>query len=444
MASLHVPRLNEEVDPVLLFTSRFIKWNAMSTARTFTIAAFLAILTSFTPAAGQDPSDRESIQQLIHQLGSESPAQRDQAQARLLELGDVVCDALRTIPVSEDIEVRTRAKFILACIEEVRAERELVKDQRAEKLRLVSLKAKDMPLGDALKALQKLRYVPFATDKIDLSRSVTLDVQDLPIRRMLSEMGLRISRSDDSTWVLEERPKNQGAVHLDGVTFRFERRPWKVEESVQGHLFATSVDQDFRGYLFWSIARISSGEPVAFETCDVHSPKLVYVPQSDLPEARVQIEGTRWWFYDTTLVFENPKEGESKRVGQYEIEIRWPKIYVRCNEGIPYMVLYGSLVDDDITLRTKVFKYFTGGSATLRIRGREPPPGEGPPTWCGCLGAPTRWKREVPLAEEHYVYPETEHGHSASEYKLDEIEKIEIRFHKPVKETFRVSSPILR
>lgn len=409
------------------------------------IAAILLLaIHGHAPARGQDNDDGALIKRLVRQLGDESPQVRDKAQAALLDLGDKAIDALRAVPPTEDVEIRTRAKLILSLLEEARAERELVKDQRPEKLRLVSARVKDVPLDEALTTVQETRYFPFDTAQLDLTRPVTLQVRDAPIRRALAEMGLGISRTEPTAWVLIEEPAARNAVHLDGVSFRFDRRPWRVDGNLRGHVFATQVDQDFGGYLFWSVTRIMASDPVAFETCDVHSPKLVYVSQADLGESRVHIKGTRWWFYDTTVEFNNPKDGDTKRVGKYEIQVRWPKIYVRCADGIPSMVLYDTLVDEHIRLKTKVFKTYIGGTATLRIHGREAPPGEGPPTWCGCLGAPTRWKREMPLAEEHYVYPETEHGHPGSHYTIDEIEKIEIRFHKPVREPFAFSSPALK
>jgi len=87
-------------------------------------AVFLAWAMPATATADDAPRPKE-VAALVRQLGADGFAQREQAQRRLIELGEAVRPALARASETPDPEVRWRARSILATLEKIAYEAEI-------------------------------------------------------------------------------------------------------------------------------------------------------------------------------------------------------------------------------------------------------------------------------------------------------------------------------
>jgi hypothetical protein len=128
-----------------------LRMNQRSLVALMMLGAFSAIATR--PASGQTrpatvPAASQpavvNLDQLIKQLGSDDPADRDAAQRELVARGDVAIDPLKNAADhSDDLEIRSRAAAALAQIAE----------HNAFDTSLITLHLKDAPEQDALNAI---------------------------------------------------------------------------------------------------------------------------------------------------------------------------------------------------------------------------------------------------------------------------------------------------
>jgi hypothetical protein len=109
----------------------------------------IAALAAITVAAPVPPPGPREAAQLVEKLGSQSFAEREAATKRLDELGVLALGELRAACKSEDPEVASRAKDLVAKIER------RISNERAIAPTMVELDAKDIPLDAVLAALSK-------------------------------------------------------------------------------------------------------------------------------------------------------------------------------------------------------------------------------------------------------------------------------------------------
>lgn len=108
----------------------------------------LALVGSLPSPAG-DTADKEKIDKLIDQLGSDSFSQRKKAAKELAAVGAPALDALRKATKSEDAEVRKQADELVKKIEKEAASAKLLAPKR------VHLVYKDTPIPKAVADFQK-------------------------------------------------------------------------------------------------------------------------------------------------------------------------------------------------------------------------------------------------------------------------------------------------
>jgi len=239
----------------------------------------------------------------------------------------------------------------------------------------------------------------------------------------------------------EGHPSEHSAV-MDGAVFLFHRYAWPPRaEKPLGTVFSTNAQPRFDGELEWSVAGIRDDRNIGFETCDLHSPGLVFMAVLPPLPCTVTLKGTRRWYCDVPVTFKDPVEGATRRIGKFTLTVRWPAILVTSEEAVAEhltsKILPGWLISP--TLKAGVERQPHQREPLVPRKGvaSETPRN---PAWCGCPGKPTRGER--PPA------PTTKEWKVASIYEAKEpvenIDSISLRFRYPVEETFEVMSPPLK
>jgi len=234
-----------------------------------------------------------------------------------------------------------------------------------------------------------------------------------PIARVLNHLGLEA----EDGWALKPYATPAGTLHVPGLRVSFSTRPWEPEGKRLGWIVETLQRFDFREgkhapTMTWFIGSIEAkGKPAPFETCDLHSPTLVYVPQADPGAMTVKVRGTRTWYLDVPVAFENPKPGDSWKGHGFTITLRWPKIEVQSDRPLPDRLLKDCLQEWDVSCflpdgrRGGIYDSMGvggGGGGGGRYGGRF---GEKVVyAWCGCQNQPTKSEpKPVPLIDRFEV-----------------------------------------
>ena len=226
---------------------------------------------------------------------------------------------------------------------------------------------------------------------------------------------------------------------IDGAKFTFSRRAWGPGDDAVGTLLETVLESGLEGDLEWSIVGFCGKRMLPVETCDVHSPRLVYLPDPKPGPGSIVIQGVRRWRCDVPLDFKDPVDGQTLRAGPFTVKVAWPCVVVTSDSPLASSVLTRTLGPEDIrcTLRPGINRF--GGRTNLvarfgcglGVRDSEPK------AWCGCTKQPAKFpKAPVERIQELRVSP-------SGSPKLDELASISLTLHVPVEEPFEVSSPAL-
>jgi hypothetical protein len=70
----------------------------------------------------------------------------------------------------------------------------------------------------------------------------------------------------------------EAAAFTDGAQFTFERQ-WTATENILGTTFITRIHPVLEGEIEWSISAVRTDRNLPLETCSVHSPVAVHVPE---------------------------------------------------------------------------------------------------------------------------------------------------------------------
>lgn len=234
-----------------------------------------------------------------------------------------------------------------------------------------------------------------------------------------------------------EIPSN--AAVTDGARFTFACRPWPAEGPRAGTIIETTALKYLDGNLEWEVAALTTGRGV--ETCDRHSPDLVYAPGEWRTGAGVQVKGLRRWYCDIPMRFDDPRDGDRRHAGPYTLVVRWPSIVVETDTPVSTWILPQMLSTSDITITFKEPE--ASGRYGSRLGGKRNSIARGPTpvyAWCGCAGQPAKETRKPPpMSREHAVkdplriYP-----------AIEKVASISLTFHRPVEEPFEVTSPALK
>lgn len=389
----------------------------------------------------QDPE----VDRLVQRLGDGDPAAREEATRKIREMGPRAEESLKKVSGDADPEIRTRANALLLQIARDRAQSALEAKERLKVFPRVTVDLTDSPLEDVLKELGRQTGTSWSTNDIPTNRRVTLKGNDLPLVEALGRIGLH--RLGGHVYLHEQNPA-RFVTYSDGVRIAFGTRIWTPKGDPLGTIFDTRMDHEFEGDVRWDVSAIRTDRNLAVERCAIHSPDHVYVASPDLIDPTVAVKGIRRWYCPTPIEFTGPRDGDSWRVGTYQLIVQWPTLRVRSDQAMEKDALDHTLsfVDIKFTLKPGREKDRMGvgiggggggrygGKFGERFGGKEL-------AWCGCAGQPAD-KNSIPLpmASDHPVKIE----HSAEDYVIGDIASILITFHKPVEEPFEVTSPPLK
>lgn len=385
------------------------------------------------------------LDRLVRQLGENDPARREQALRKLHEIGPGSREALEKGLKNPDPEVRARAKSLLETFEQERLQAVLEAKERKNVFPRVTLDAVDLPRSEVLAELS--RQSGWSWDPHDdllMDEKVTLKAKDAPLMEALERIGVEWSYNLSGKAVIGKTlpATDPSTVFADGIGVSFGRRLWKPEGKPTGTIFETKVRAAFDGDVRWSVAWVKTDRPLTMETCAIHSPQLVYVPEVDPADPRVTIKGTRLWFCPTPIEFQDPKNGDRWKLGSCQVSVEWPFIRVRMDNPMNVRLLRKTLTSKDIQFKAKVIRdrdmmgVGIGGGGGGRFGGRF----GGKTAWCGCEGQPSTTPRQPPPMDSELTV-EVDFGKF---YTINEIKSISITFHKPVEDAFEVTSPALK
>jgi len=249
-----------------------------------------------------------------------------------------------------------------------------------------------------------------------------------------------VQRPRKMRFIAPPQPPGKDAAVIEGGFFQFERSRWTVDGQAAGSVLRTRLTTLLDGHIEWSFVDLEA------ERCAVHSPDAVFFRGDGAIPRSVRIKGTRRWLCDVPVVFSNPVEGDSRRIGPYTLTIHWPNIEVKAEGGLPPPLIDKMLRTSEIRPHLQQGRERGKGRtipgpddepAIFFPEAREQDPA--PAVWCGCAGEPDRrttppawvgWKRKV-------VIPEW------TANPLFHYDSIELIFHLPIDEHFEVISPPL-
>jgi hypothetical protein len=221
------------------------------------------------------------------------------------------------------------------------------------------------------------------------------------------------------------------SVRTEGALFVFGRKPFG------GHAVAYTgrrAIKDIRVEFRVAKAADPAGRDVEVEACGRCSPGMVLVKTAG--PFRLRLQGVRTWFSPYEIVFESPKLGDFRKVGDATIRVAWPDLAVRSERGWPPAVL--SSIGDEFRFellpgRERVETLdFVSDKPFRGIGSTEPPAG-----WCYCVKGPSPVRPPPPRETELRVVGGGEGT------PLEDVARIRYTFRKPVEEPFEVESPDL-
>jgi hypothetical protein len=201
------------------------------------------------------PSAQE-IDQLIHQLGNGKFAEREAAQKRLETIGPVALDALRKATTSDDPEISRRAKELIPLLERRAETDEAIRPKK------ITLQFKDMPLTEAVKALQRLTGLPvkLAGDPAAPSnRAVTLELTEVSVWEALDRFCVAAGLTQE---LVDDTPA---------------RRP-REPQQIRGNINIIEVSEELAPRHF-SI-RLQEGKSATYPTAYVGALRIRAVPST--------------------------------------------------------------------------------------------------------------------------------------------------------------------
>jgi hypothetical protein len=387
----------------------------------------------------------QELDRLVQQLGDADPARREEAVRKIREIGPRAHEALEKARESSDSEVRARATALLQHFERERLQTLLEAKERQKIFPRITIDVADAPLDSVLEELSRQSGWVWDTKELQLNRRVTLKGMDLPMIEALERIGLHRSFSLFGKVCLDEAKPAPLAVFTDGVRFSFSRRSWSPKGESLGTVFETEKKDTFEGETTkWSVASIKTDRDLAVETCAIHSPNRVYVATPVLMDPRVTVKGARLWYCPTPIEFAEPKNGDVWRVGACQVIVDWPSISIRMDNPLEERLLKRTLSDKDINFKAKPGRekkeemgVGIGGGGGGRYGGRF---GGKNLAWCGCQDHPATERPNLwPMAKDFSV--KIAFGEL---YAIGDIATISITLHKPVEDSFELTSSPLK
>lgn len=201
------------------------------------MTARLAVLLLALSVA-QDPE----IDRLTQQLGHDEAAKRQQAERRLLEIGEPARLALIRLAESGDAEVRTRAKAILASLDRASMRRKWLGPAWT-----VTMPEREILLGDLATLLKDQIPVPVQVPASVAGSRIRVGAQETPVWEFFDQvcrthgkLSIPLDRPEGAFALVEGKPSRTPTVYtgpfriwLERATIE-ERSSWKGSRLVLG------------------------------------------------------------------------------------------------------------------------------------------------------------------------------------------------------------------
>lgn len=225
---------------------------------------------------------------------------------------------------------------------------------------------------------------------------------------------------------------------------------WSAK-SLAGGLVVTSSFSPTRLVEFehdFKSAADKDGKEIAVKRCGKCSPGWVFVDHPG-PVA-LKFAGTRRWYSDLPLKFTDPKNGDTLRVGDFLVTVKWPKLEVKALKPCPEEVAKKTTTTFDYELKKPREVYDTiavggGGGGGGRYGGRFPGKSKVPyskENWCRCLDGPKPVTNEKPEVKSMTSWTiERSVIREAIPESVDEVASISFKFSKPVEENWVLDIP---
>lgn len=382
----------------------------------------------------------EEVQRNIDALSSESLESRTKAHAKLQKSGSDALPLLRKALAAADADLRARLHQIISEIERVELERKHDARNRPKALRLVTVDLENISLGDAMRKLGKEHSFNYEFEQKLAAKPVSLRVKSMPLLEALDKMvkplGLYVSHFWLPKIELDSTKSRPSRVYTPGARFTIQgARKWR-----KGWVLSTRHEEYLHGEIEFDVVQVlgKDDQPIKFERCGKCSPRDVYVPNQE--SARPIIKGIRRWYSPYELVFTNPKNSQTKRVGDFDITIKWPELEVTSRRGWSEHIIAQTARDFSFTPkkgRAKDLGIMGGGGGGhygSRLTKRS-----FINSWCDCRGKPQPLiEKKVALVRHRKITSDF-----ARSYRLDDIEKITLKFYKPVEEPFELKGPVI-
>lgn len=300
-------------------------------------------------------------------------------------------------------------------------------------------------LGPA--ALPALRAVEGSGERALRARALIADIERLERERLhdLSEKA-RLRRAARGPRD-EEEEKRPGVALAETARFELTARSW-----MKGRVISTfavnylrpkkdfEISRDYEADMDWDVEALDAeGRVLAIERCGVCSPRQVLVPDAAGP-LKVRVRARQLWFSRVPVTFEAPKDGEIRRVGDWTIQLAWPRLRAECRRDWPEPVIRRLNSTFEIVwkpgIRPKEGLDFIGGGTGGGGRFSSRRAG-----WCGCPSGPKPLQEKPkPLLARSLVASPTFLGNiNFPPPTLEDVARIVYLFDKPVEDEIDVS-----
>ena len=371
----------------------------------------------------QEESD---IVRWIADLAHEEIARREEASKRLMAAGESILPQLQKLidsgRFSENLLARDRLKLVERTIRETFHDAR----ERPRKLRLVTFEDGEMRLGDVLATIERAGPVTISSD-LDPDRRVRVGGKDVPVRAALDDLERQLDvtiepvKGSRNRHEIKPGRRDRGPqVQGPGASFRVQKTPWIDEDKFEGWVIAAELG-DWRCQVMSLDVRDAAGTPLKTESCDVCGPvqtKVLTKVKGDLRiRWRVQVQ----WTSDYVFTVDDPARRQEFRVGAWNIQYEFLKAKV---DGT---VKIETRVGEEFELRVKTAKggAFGTSSSVLHEAWRRVPHSP----WCPWV------KKESYFSEETLALDWLD-ANSEGKLKPADVASVEIRFSKPMVETF--------
>ena len=327
--------------------------------------------------------DSPEIERLLTELGHERIEVREKAHARLVEIGSPALAALRRILESSTGEVQARVRTIIGDLDRVEAEQ--ARDE-------------DMKRRTVKRCRREDREFEAAWEQQGLGKQIRSETAWFSF----------------GGWIFKEHHALHATVRSNLRSVGLE--PGPVDGGIEWDVIG-AVDMD--------------GKELPIERCGKCSPGRLLIKNTHGP-FKAKVRGTHLWFNPYPLEFADPKNGDTRKVGDFTIVVDWPVLRITSRSGRTREVLKATGTrfsiegkpGVDIGIRDEMV---IGGGGGGGFR-------SGSNIWCGCdtpapavaKPAPERFRESKAECRDTVGFFERP--------KLDQVAKILFVFNKPIEE----------